>query len=119
MKNILNKIKNFFKTVAEKFKSFVKKVANKADDIAQDHGEAIITGATIVGVGAVVGSYFYWQKRFYTTRINAINNIDMNWANINSQITTMWQDNRNCCKGCLGNIPKDIPVLPRIEVSAI
>lgn len=73
MKNILNRIKNFFKTVAEKFKAFVKKVTNKADDIAQNHGEAIITGATVVGVGAVVGSYFYWQKRFYTTKINAIN----------------------------------------------
>jgi tRNA A37 threonylcarbamoyladenosine dehydratase len=111
MKNILNKIKNFFKNVAEKFKSFVKKVADKANDVAQNHGEAIITGATVVGVGAVVGSYFYWQKRFYTTRINAINNIDMNWANINSQITTMWQD--------IGNIPKDVPVLPIVEVSAI
>lgn len=108
MKNILNKIKSFFKNVAEKFKAFVKKVATKADDIAQNHGEAIITGVTVVGVGAVVGSYFYWQKRFYTTKINAINNIDMNWANINSRITTMWQD--------IGNTNKDIPVLPRIEV---
>lgn len=98
MKNILNKIKNFFKSVAEKFKSFVKKVADKANDVAQNHGEAIITGVTIVGVGAMVGSFLYWQKRLYTTRINAINNIDMNWANINSQITTMWPD--------IGNIPR-------------
>lgn len=67
MKNILNKIKNFFKNIAEKFKSFVKKVADKVNDVAQNHGEAIIAGAT------------------------------------------MWQDNRNCCKGCLGNIPKDVP----------
>lgn len=76
MKNILNKIKNFFKTVAEKFKSFVKKVADKADDVVQNHGEAIITGATVVGVGAMVGSFLYWQKRLYTTRIDAISNKD-------------------------------------------
>ena len=111
MKNILNKIKNFFKNVAEKFKSFVKRVSDKANGVAQNHGEAIITGATIVGVGTIIGSYLYWQKRLCTTKINAINNIDMNWANINSQIATMWQD--------IGNIPKDVPVLPRVEVSAI
>lgn len=95
MKNILNKIKNFFKSVAEKFGAFVKKVADKADDVAQNHGEAIITGVTIVGVGAMVGSFLYWQKRVCTARINAINNIDMKWANINSQITTMWPDTGN------------------------